>query len=391
MSFSELIKEYTQKQPQRGEVIEAEILQLNQKDIVLDVGAKRDAIAPANELETLEEEQQEKLSEGDQVPVVITFVPQGEGQLVGSIRKGLEKEDWIKARASLETKELLELEVLDYNQGGLLVKFGSIEGFVPNTHIYDFRHSAAPASRRSRKQAMVGKKIALQVMEVNQTKSRLILSNRSAFQKQRHQRFRELQIGGVVTGTVVNIVDFGAFVDLGGIDGLIHRSELSWEYIEDATEILSEGDEIQVFIKDIDIERERVSLSLKVLQPSPWDTIDKRFQVGELVEGTIVNVRDFGAFVSIGPGLVGLIHTSEMDKNSYDATTHACLQKGDKVLTRIVQIDPLRERIGLSQRKVSAQEHITWLTKRSFESAEVSTEISSELPKEADADLIDTH
>ena len=364
MDFGELLKEYTQKPPRQGEIIEAEILQMNQNDILLDVGSKRDAIAPAHELDALAKGRREELSKGDRLPVVITYIPQDGGQLQGSIRKGLEQEDWVKAEKDLNADKLLRLEVMDCNKGGLLVQYGSLQGFVPNSHIYNLRHDASPASVAARKQAQIGKKIALQFIEVDQMDDRLVLSNSQAYQEQRIQRLRELQAGNIVTGTIANLVEYGAFVDLGGVDGLIHRSELSWEYVEDVSEILIEGDEIDVYVKDVDIERERISLSLKALQPSPWDSIDETFQVGDLVEGTVVNVRDFGIFVDIGAGMVGLIHRSEMDQEPYDDPS-AYTQKGDRLLSRIIQIDPVRERIGLSQRKVSAQEHLDWVNNRS--------------------------
>jgi small subunit ribosomal protein S1 len=360
MNFEELLDDYVYVRPERGQILEAEILHIDKREVILDAGLKKDAIAPIEDLEAWEEDGQIALAEGDRIPIFITDAFSGEGELRVSIRKGLENEDWIEAETYLENDEILSLEVVDYNRGGVLVKFGSLSGFVPNSHLDEFQHQHGKSLLNTYKETLIGAELSLQVIEVDPQRDRLILSAREAKGNLRDRRLNELQTGDIVSGRVGRLVHFGAFVDLGGVDGLIHVSEMSWKNVERPSDILSTGEEIEVLIKDVDIDRQRISLSRKALQPSPWKTIDERYQIGDLVEGEVVNLRDFGVFVRLGSGLVGLIHKSEIDLFPAERPVDL-LEKGEKILAKIIEIDGQHQRIGLSLRQVSDEEQIGWI------------------------------
>jgi small subunit ribosomal protein S1 len=210
---------------------------------------------------------------------------------------------------------------------------------------------------------MQGQTIPCKVIEVTRHRNRLILSQRAAMREHRRERLEQLEAGQVVTGQIVSLVKFGAFVDLGGIDGLVHVSEMAWHRVDDPEEVLSVGDEIEVYVKNVDRERERISLSLKELLPNPWDSVEEVYEVGQLVECTVTNVVDFGAFAELPSGLEGLIHASQM--SSYGpSNTGDLLHKGDEVLARIASLDAERHRIGLSLDAVPVEEQAEWMRKR---------------------------
>jgi len=226
----------------------------------------------------------------------------------------------------------------------------------------------------------------LKVLEVDRKRNRLILSGRAAEKARRKNRLEELEAGQKIKGRVVNLTDFGAFVALGGIDGLIHRSELSWDDIGDPGEVLDIGDEIEVMVKDVDVDRERVSLSRKDLLPSPWDDITQHYSEGDLVEGIVSNVVHFGAFVTLPDGIEGLIHSSEMDIIGPGTPTDV-VKSDDPVLVRILSIEPDRHRMALSLKQVSYDEQMEWMEKRRSR-AETDEEAGSAIAEELAVDEI---
>jgi small subunit ribosomal protein S1 len=204
-----------------------------------------------------------------------------------------------------------------------------------------------------------------QVIEVDRQRERLILSAKKARKEIRQQRLRELQSmeGEVISGRISNLASFGAFVDLDGVEGLIHISEISWEKIDRAADILSPGDEVEVLIQSVDVDRERVSLSRKSLLPSPWDSYSQEHVPGDLVEGVVTGVADFGAFVRVAEGIEGLVHISEM-RGAQDFAAKDLLYPGDTIPVRILKIEPERQRLSLSQRRVRSHEEIDWIQTR---------------------------
>lgn len=357
MNIEHMLNGYEYEPPREGQFLEGEIIRIEEEAIFIDVGTKHDAVVSRSEMNDLDEEILARLESGDQLPVYVLHTPQDEGDLMVSISKGLEQEDWERAERCLANGEALDLEAVDLNRGGLVVAFGRIRGFVPNSHLSEVQNVRNQEQLvEARKEEKIGSQIYVKVIEVDRDNNRLILSAKAAQRETRLRRFRELKPGEVFKGEVVNVVNYGVFVDIDGIIGLIHISELDWQRVKHPSEVLAFGDEIDVLIKDIDLDRERVSLSRKALMASPWDSIEEHYCKGNLVEGIVVLMKDYGAFVRLPEGLDGLIHISEMDGKPEDTLTI-----GQKVLVRIIAIDSQQERISLSLTRVTQDEHLSWL------------------------------
>jgi small subunit ribosomal protein S1 len=253
---------------------------------------------------------------------------------------------------------------VDYNGGGLLVQFEHLRGFVPGSHLWKkLGKDASPDEREARWEVYVGKELQLKVIEVDRDRRRLVLSERLAQRQIReHSRERlmnELVEGQVAQGIVSGLRPFGAFVDLGGADGLIHISELAWRRVRHPDDVLQVGDEIGVYVLRLDHERKRIGLSLKRLQPDPWTLVDETYTVDQLVRGTVTNVVDFGAFVALDLGVEGLVHANNL-ADPPPSDSRELVQPGEELVLRILHIDSFRERIGLSLKEVSEQEREEW-------------------------------
>ena len=333
---------------------------MTDNSVLLDVGAKRDAIVPQRELANLEDTMFEDIAIGDQLPVYVTHTSGYDDELLVSIEKGLEQQDWERAESYLASGETLELEVIGYNKGGLLVAFDRLNGFVPNSMTPGLPRGLSRNDKQTAKSKMIGETLKLKAIEVDQSKKRLVFSGRAAEEALRKQRLQELQEGEKVTGTVSNLVNFGAFVDLGGVDGLIHVSLLSWENVDHPSEVLQPGDEVEVLIRDVDVERERISLDRRALLPGPWDDFAREHKPGDVLEGTVVSVRDFGAFVRLTDEITGLLHVSELLPGVSREPTKV-LKPGDEVPVRIIEIDPEQEQVSLSMRRVPQDDIANWV------------------------------
>lgn len=259
--------------------------------------------------------------------------------------------DWTTAQEVFSADETVELEVTGYNRGGLLVTWDSLRGFVPASQLDGFPVDVDEFARQESLAERVGKRLLLRIIELDAIQNRLILSERAAKVQpgQRAEVLEELQAGETRQGTVTNLCDFGAFVDLGGIEGLIHISELSWGRIGHPRDVLKSGQQIEVYIMSVDKAQERVALSLKRLLPDPWQDVESRYAVGEWVEGVVTNVVDFGAFACIENGLEGLIHVSELAEGQFLHPRNV-VKEGESVRARILNIDSQARRLGLSLR-----------------------------------------
>lgn len=384
--YQEVVDHYDVDKPQQGEMLRGAILDIKENSIVLDVGLKRDAIIPGIDLDRVDSEIKQNLSIGDEIFVSVIRTPVGDEDLLVSLQRGLTYETWIKADELARSNELVELEVVDQNRGGLLVAFDNLRGFIPNSHIPAIRRGTSSQLAGEIKSELIGKTLPLKMIEVNQKERRLVFSARVVQKGQRLKRLRELAVGSVIKSRVVNIVDFGVFVDLDGVDGLVHKSEIDWERIPHPSKIFKVGDEIEVKIISVDIEKERVSLSRKILLPNPWLEKVKKLKKGDLVEGVIVSVLDFGAFVELAEGLQGMVHVSEIGyANAEDPKS--VVKKGDPVLVKIMSIDPARERISLSMRRVPISEQMEWIM--NLEDAAESLVLDSNKPVPAEERDID--
>ncbi|MFP3896913.1 MAG: 30S ribosomal protein S1 [Anaerolineales bacterium] len=372
-SFADLLEEeYDYTQMRRNEVHEATILAIGENDIVVDMGTKRDGIIPPKDLSFVDDDYIDTLKVGDRIPVAVMKTWGEEDGILVSLNKGLQQEDWLRAEEMLETGEVMECEVQDYNRGGVLVSFGRLRGFVPNSHLTSIPTGLRGEELRERKADLVGTRMRLAVIEVNQRRRRLVLSRRAAQRRQRQELMEELEEGQVRTGVVRNLVDFGAFVDLGGVDGLIHISELAHRHVTDPAEELSLGEEVEVYVLSVDKERERIALSRKQLLPDPWDSVVEEVEEGDIIQGTVTSIVGFGAFVRIHEGFEGLVHVSEMP---YGEASLSTLEEGTEVTVRVLDINHEKQQIGLSMRDIGEPE----------EAAEAEEAESAEAAKEAEA------
>lgn len=334
----------------RGEIRNAIILEVRDREIIVDLNAKQDGIVKSEDLERLDPEFREGLKSGEEVPVYILNPQDPDGNLVVSINMGLQRYDWEKARQLMEREEVDSVRVIGSNRGGILVRWKRLEGFIPSSHLTSVNLSG---DRRDGANELIGKDLVVKVIEVEQDRRRLIFSEREAQKEWRAQQkarlLAELKEGDVVKGTVTGLRDFGAFVNLGGADGLIHVSELAWHRVDHPRDVLKVGQEIEVYVLSLDRSTNRIALSRKRLLPDPWSDAAERYHEGQLVEGTVTNVVDFGAFVALDNGLEGLLHLSEMGDGSLKEP-HSYVQKGDRLTLRISHLEPDKRRVGFTQR-----------------------------------------
>jgi small subunit ribosomal protein S1 len=362
MSFADMLETYGYAEPSRGQILRGTILEKRRDEIILDLGLKRDAIVTRRDLVRMPEDFVKTLAPGQEIYAYVLQPYTEEGDLIVSINKALELEDWTRAEALLESNDVVEGIVLDVNKGGILVRFGRLMGFVPNSHIESAHPTANQDRAREVKEDLVGQKLQLKVIQVERARNRLILSERAARRAARSERLGELKIGQVVQGRVVNLTDFGAFVDLGGVDGMIHVSNIDHRHVRHPQDVLSVGDEVTVRIDAIDLERERIALNRKAILPDPWDAFIAQYEVGSLVEGEVTNVVDFGIFVATPSGAQGLVHTSRM--SSLGATPRDMFRESDAVLVRIVGIDLEQKHIEMSVDEVTHDEQAAWMHQR---------------------------
>ena len=340
----------------RGDVIEGTVVRVDRDEILVDIGFKSEGVIPSQELSA--ERPDVHLAVGDSVMVYVVHTETKEGNIVLSLAKAHLENDWKDAQTHFEQGDTFELDVIGFNRGGLIVRFGEIRGFVPASQVFDLRGPVPSDQPDQRMQKLVGKKLRVKIIEVDRAKNRLILSETSASRgwrtEQKERLLNELQKGETRRGRVSGLADFGAFVDLGGADGLIHLSELSWQPVSHPSEVVKVGDDVEVFVMDVDREKKRIALSLKRMQPEPWDLVMSTYEPGQLVQATITKLTTFGAFARLQDGIEGLIHISEL---SSERIVHpkSVVNVGDTVEVRIVRIEPERRRLGLSLRQASEE------------------------------------
>jgi len=336
--------DYDYHRPRRGDIVEAVILSIGEHDIVVDLGAKRDGIIPPEDLELVDEEYVAGLQVGDHIPVLVMKAWGRRDGIRVSLNLGLKHKDWLRAQDLLDAGKVVEAEVEEFNRGGVVVQLGGLRGFVPNSHLTSIPRGLKGGSLREAKTQLIGQTLSLAVIEVDQRRRRLVLSERVANRRRRQQLLDELTAGETLTGTVSNIVDFGAFVDLGGLDGLIHISELDWTHVAHPSDVLNVGDEVEVYVIDVDRERKRISLSRKRLLPDPWYEVTETLHRGQTVHGTVTTVTSFGFFVDVGEGVEGLVHMNETPRGP---ATLMDVSSGTPVTVRVLGIDDGQRRIAL--------------------------------------------
>ncbi len=351
------------KSLKHGDVVEGTVVRIDPDEILIDFGGKSEGVVSNRELMNRRgprdsaEETRPEIQVGSEVLVYVLQPESPEGHAVLSLRRaGLERK-WRAMQERFDAGEIVEARVIDHNKGGLIVDLG-VRGFVPISQIVDFPRRPRDEQPRDaaqeiaeKLQPFVGRTLRLKILEVNRKANRLILSEKVALYEERREKrdelFSSLETGQKVTGVVRSIAPFGVFVDLGGIDGLVHKSELSWNKVNNPETAYQIGDEVEAEVIDINHERGRISLSIRRLQPDPWQESVAKYKIGDVIEGTVTKLVNFGAFVRVEEGLEGLIHISEL---SHQRVAHPgdVVQEGQQVKLRIISLDSERHRLGLS-------------------------------------------
>ncbi len=355
LDWTRLLDEYDYATPQRGELRDGMVIRIESDMMLVSIGTKREGIIPQGDLKSMGDDFTKNVKVGDSIQVYVQDPENREGELILSLTMVQVAKDWEEAGRLQGEGGMVTGQVIGYNKGGLLVQFSRIRGFVPASQVAQLHGRTAAEERQQALQRMVGQNIPLKVIEVDRERNRLVLSERLATQEwrkaQKHRLLTELQPGDVLSGRVNQLTNFGAFIDLGGADGLAHISELSWQRVNHPREVLSPGQEVKVMVVEVDADRERIGLSLRRLQSNPWETIDQRYALGQLVSGPVTNVTPFGAFVQIEEAVEGLIHASELNVDP-QAQPRDLLQPGQSVTAKIISLDKQRQRMGLSIRRI---------------------------------------
>jgi small subunit ribosomal protein S1 len=346
--------------PKRGEMREGVIARITANEVLVDVGAKSEGVIAGKELETLDEATRKALAVGQSVLVYVMDPEDRNGNIVLSLTRAKEEKDWRTAEALLGSQEVYTGQIAGFNKGGLIVKIGNVRGFIPASQLSAARRRRSEGDTPEQKWGrMVGETTQVKVIEVDRSRNRLILSERAAAKEtreaQKDKLLSEIKVGEVRKGHVISLAEFGAFVDIGGADGLVHLSELSWKRVAHPNEILKVGQEVEVVVLNVDRERKRIGLSMKRKEDDPWHQIQRKYQVGQLVSGVITKLTKFGAFARIEgeDDIEGLIHISELADGHIDHPRDA-VAEGQTVTLRVVKIDADKRRIGLSLKRVAS-------------------------------------
>lgn len=348
-------------QLERGDIITGTILAVDYNGLIVDVGWKHDGIVSRQDIERMGM-QTSDFAANEPIDVIIVRLDDLEGNLVLSASQARQNEDWKRAEGLQERDEPLSGTVTAANKGGLIMPFGNLRGFIPASHVVDLPRNLNDDDRLKFLENLVGQEITVKVIEVNRKRRRLVFSQRNAERENRNARkeilLSELREGDTREGVVSGLCDFGAFVDLGGADGLIHISELAWHRVRHPSEVVTVGDRVRTFILHLDDNGKRIGLSLKRLQTNPWAAVEENYHIGQLVEGTVSRVEAFGAFISINSGIEALLHVSQFPEGQTDP--RRVLSEGQKVFSRIISIEAEKQRLGLSLKEVTEAEIAQW-------------------------------
>ena len=358
LDMQQLLDEMEFKSLRRGEIVEGTVMRADPEGIYLDIGHKEEGFIPPNEMRTLESGQLEAINEGDPL-IAFVIRPDSQDGPILSIDKAKGEEGWRDLQKYMEADETIEGKIIGFNRGGCILEVANVQGFVPMSQLVTISHDnfnqssedAGDTEDSSAGSEFVGSPLTVKVLEVNRSRNRAIFSERSAMREQREAQkaalIEELHEGEIRKGRVTGISNFGAFVDLGGADGLIHISELSWGMVNSPEEIVNVGQELDVYVLRVDRDTMKIALSLRRMQPEPWDTIYDRYQVGDVVGATVTKLADFGAFARLEDSIEGLIHVTELT-NAVVTHPREVVSEGDAIKVKILRIEMERKRLGLS-------------------------------------------
>jgi small subunit ribosomal protein S1 len=394
----ELIPDYESTFPtiNEGEVVRGTVVRVDNDEVLIDIGYKSEGVIPVAELSIRRSvDPSSEVALGDEIDALVLTKEDAEGRLILSKKRARFEMAWKRIEGAAESGEPVDGTVIEVVKGGLILDLG-VRGFLPAS-LVDIR-------RVQDLDEFLGKQLRCKVIELNRSRNNVVLSRRAVLEEERKEMRQaildRLSPGDVVQGTISNIVDFGAFVDLDGIDGLIHISELSWSHVNHPSELLEIGQEVSVKVLDIDRDRQRISLGLKQTQTDPWQQVVDTYDEGDVIEGRVTKVVTFGAFVEILPGVEGLVHISEL-ANHHVESPREVVQQGDAVRAKIIEMDAERRRLSLSLKRVEEGEDVRpglsatslGLSEEVFsgdepaevESLEDAPEVAEVEPKEAEA------
>jgi small subunit ribosomal protein S1 len=334
-----------------GDVVNGRVVKIDKDEVLVDIGFKSEGVIPLSELSIRKNVNvEEEVSLGEMVDALVMQKEDQDGRLILSKKRARFEKAWKRIEAAAAAGEMVEGSVIEVVKGGLILDLG-VRGFLPAS-LVDIR-------RVQDLDEFMGRQLECKVIELNRSRNNVVLSRRAVIEDERREVRQkildDLQPGQVVEGVISNIVDFGAFVDLEGIDGLIHISELSWSHVNHPSEVLAIGDTVNVKVLDIDRDRQRISLGLKQTQSDPWQSVIDTYEVGSLVQGKVTKVVTFGAFVEIHPGVEGLVHISELAAHHVE-NPREVVSQGDDLTVRVIEIDGERRRLSLSLKRVSDSE-----------------------------------
>src|SRR5206468_3565766 len=335
---------------EEGEVVTGHVVRIDKDEVLVDIGYKSEGVIPAGELSIRKSvDPNDEVHLGEEVDAMVLTKEDQDGRLIMSKKRARFERAWRRIETAAESGEPVEGNVIEVVKGGLIIDLG-VRGFLPAS-LVDIRRVQNPDE-------YLGQKIETKVIELNRSRNNVVLSRRAVLEEERKEARQQildrLQRGEVVEGTISNIVDFGAFVDLDGIDGLIHISELSWGHVNHPSEVLSIGQTVQVKVLDIDRERQRISLGLKQTQEDPWQRVVNTYSIGDVLEGRVTKVVAFGAFVEVMEGVEGLVHISELAQHHVE-NPREVVNPGDVGRVKILEIDDERRRLSLSLKRVEDQ------------------------------------
>ena len=363
--MQQLLEEMDFKVLRRGEVVEGSVMRVDSDGIFLDIGHKEEGFVPMGEMKTITKEEMVKLSEGDSLIAFVMRPDSKDGPML-SVDRARGEEGWRDIQKLMDQDQPVEGVIVGFNRGGCILEVANVQGFVPMSQLItisrdlfkqeSFESGEANVSEGSIGKDLIGKTLKVKVLEVNRSRNRAIFSERSALQEQRDEQKAELieklVEGEVRKGIVTGISNFGAFVDLGGADGLIHISEMSWSMVGSPEDLVKVGEELDVYVLRIDRETMKIALSLRRLQPEPWETIFERYQVGDVVDATVTKIANFGAFARLEDSIEGLIHITELS-DAVITDPNEVVSEGQEIKVKILKIEMERKRLGLSLKQTS--------------------------------------
>jgi len=335
---------------EEGDVVKGKVVRIDKDEVLVDIGYKAEGVIPSNELSIRKSvDPSEEVEQGEEIDALVLTKEDSEGRLILSKKRARFEKAWRKIEVAADSGEPVEGSVIEVVKGGLILDLG-VRGFLPAS-LVDIR-------RVHNLDEFMGQTLECKVIELNRSRNNVVLSRRAVLEEERkevrEQILGRLEPGQVVEGKISNIVDFGAFVDLDGIDGLIHISELSWSHVNHPSEVVQIGDTVRIKVLDIDRDRQRISLGLKQTQEDPWQRVINTHRGGDVLEGTVTKVVAFGAFVEILPGVEGLVHISELADHHVENPSEV-VEPGSKLNVKILEIDEERRRLSLSIKRVEGQ------------------------------------